>query len=174
MRKWLLFMLMLSSVVLATPNQGMKMDLLLTSSAFQHNAVIPAKYSCDDQNISPPISWQNAPEGTKSFVLIVDDPDAPAGTWDHWVLFNVPANTTSLPENVADLPNGTQVGKNSWGKTNYGGPCPPRGTHRYFFKLYALDTVLDLPEGATKQQIEVAMMNHVLADAELVGKYQRY
>lgn len=149
------------------------MTLQLTSTAFKHGDPIPSQYSCDGVDISPPLAWQNIPENTASFVLIIDDPDAPVGIWDHWLLFNIPAKTTSLAENISALPEGTKVGQNSWGNNTYGGPCPPKGKHRYFFKLYALDTTLDLEEGATKATLETAIHGHVLAEAELMGTYDR-
>lgn len=153
--------------------QGMAMTFTLKSAAFTHNGLIPAKYTCNGVNISPPLNWSGAPAATKSFVLIMDDPDAPAGTWDHWVLFNIPVTTHELSENAKNFPAGTKRGSNSWHHSNYGGPCPPSGIHRYFFKLYALDALLDLPEGATKRDIENAMQNHTLATAELMGEYQQ-
>jgi hypothetical protein len=128
------------------------------------------KYTCDGQDISPPLEWSGTPEGTQSLVLISDDPDAPVGTWVHWVLFDLPADTNSLPEGAQDL--GTD-GNNSWRRPGYGGPCPPSGTHRYFFKLYALDTALNLEAGASKEQVEKAMQGHILAQGELMGKYER-
>lgn len=145
----------------------------LQSTVFENGKIIPSKYTCDGDDISPPLSWSGAPTHTQSFVLIVDDPDAPIGTWDHWILFNIPAHVTELAKNMTQLPNGTLAGKNSWGKTSYGGPCPPSGVHRYFFKLYALDTVLQLPSSANKSQIMQAMESHVIATAELMGKYER-
>ncbi len=143
----------------------------ITSNVFEHEKIIPSKYTCDGSDISPSLAWDGVPDNTKSFVLIVDDPDAPHGTWDHWILFNMPSSVRQLPENISTLPEGTQEGKNSWGKTGYGGPCPPFGVHRYFFKLYALDGVLTLNNGATKTEIIQAMKNHVIAEAELLGKY---
>jgi Raf kinase inhibitor-like YbhB/YbcL family protein len=159
---------------------GAAMALTLRSSAFQPNGEIPKRYTCEGDDVSPPLSWSDAPAGTKSFALIVDDPDAPDPkaprmTWVHWVLYNLPASATKLPEGMkpADLPAGTRQGLNDWKRTGYGGPCPPIGRHRYFFKLYALDTVLpDLGE-ASKAQVEQAMKGHVLANAELVGTYQK-
>jgi Raf kinase inhibitor-like YbhB/YbcL family protein len=144
----------------------------LTSAAFAPGQQIPVKYTCDGQDISPPLQWSDSPPATQSFALIFDDPDAPVGTWDHWILFNLPANTRNLPEQAAP-PAGTQDGKNSWGRTGYGGPCPPGGTHRYFFKLYALDTTLNLNTGADKKQLEQAMKGHILAQTELMGTYSR-
>ena len=145
------------------------MAFALSSSAFAQGKPIPAKYTCDGPDISPPLAWSDAPRGTQSFALIMDDPDAPAGTWVHWVLFNLPAQTHQLAEKAAQ---GVQ-GCNSWGRLGYGGPCPPSGTHRYFFRLYALDTLLQLPAGATKEQVLRAMQGHVLAQAELMGVYAR-
>ena len=146
----------------------------ITSSAFSDGALIPIKYTCDGDDISPPLVWSDIPENTASFVLINDDPDAPVGTWDHWILFNLEGKTTELAENV-DLSKlaGVQLGRNSWRRNDYGGPCPPYGTHRYFFKLYALDMKLDLPAGSSKQDIEKAMAGHILAEAELLGRYKR-
>jgi len=146
----------------------------ITSSAFSDGALIPIKYTCDGDDISPPLVWNDIPENTASFVLINDDPDAPVGTWDHWILFNLDGKTTELAENV-DLSKlaGVQLGHNSWRRNDYGGPCPPYGTHRYFFKLYALDMKLDLPASSSKQDIEKAMAGHILAEAELLGRYKR-
>ncbi|MBI5447436.1 MAG: YbhB/YbcL family Raf kinase inhibitor-like protein [Gammaproteobacteria bacterium] len=146
---------------------------ILTSSAFHAGGLIPEKYTCDGEDISPALTWQGAPAGTQSFVLVLDDPDAPVGIWDHWLLFNIPANTQVLPEGMNALPPGTQEGLNSWHRLGYGGPCPPDTLHRYFFKLYALDTTLSLPEGVKKPLIEAAMQDHILATAELMAKYDR-
>ena len=148
------------------------MNFELTSTAFAAGEPIPAKYTCDGADISPPLAWSDPPQGTQSLALIMDDPDAPVGTWDHWILFNIPADTRDLPEQ-ASPPSGSVDGKNSWGRTGYGGPCPPRGTHRYFFKLYALDTPLNLPAGVDKAQLLQAMEGHILAQAELMGTYAR-
>jgi Raf kinase inhibitor-like YbhB/YbcL family protein len=149
----------------------------LTSAAFGPGEAIPRKYTCDGEDISPPLEWGDPPPGTQSFVFIFDDPDAPVGTWVHWVLYNLPAETRALPEAVpadADLADGGWHGENSWRRLGYGGPCPPSGTHRYFFKLYALDTVLDdLDAGASKKELLKAMEGHVLAEAELMGTYSR-
>lgn len=155
---------------------GEEMAFELTSTAFTNGQAIPRKYTCDGDDISPPLEWANEPQGTLSLALIADDPDAPVGTWVHWVLYNVPAGTHTLPESVppdAELSDGRRHGKNSWGRTGYGGPCPPGGTHRYFFKLYALDTVLDLGSGASKEQLLSAMEGHIVAQAELMGTYRR-
>ena len=148
----------------------------LTSTAFAPGEPIPQKYTCDGEDISPPLQWSDPPQGTQSFALIADDPDAPIGTWVHWVLYNLPAEARALPEAVppdAELPDGSRHGQNGWRKLGYGGPCPPSGTHRYFFKLYALDTVLDLAAGASKKQVLQAMEGHILAQTELMGVYTR-
>ncbi len=153
------------------------MPLQIASTAFTEGAPIPAKYTCDGRDVSPPLMWSGAPEGMRSFALIADDPDAPAGTWVHWVLYNLPASTTELPEGVPPaetVAGGGRQGRNDFGRLGYGGPCPPRGRpHRYFFKLYALDTELNLPARATKQEVERAMRGHILADGQLMGTYQR-
>lgn len=152
------------------------MALELNSPVFNQGELIPRKYTCDGDDISPPLQWSGFPGGTKSFALICDDPDAPVGTWDHWVLYNISAKMSALPEGVssdADLSDGSRNGRNSWGQLGYGGPCPPGGTHRYFFKLYALDSVLGLASGASKYQLLRAMEGHILAQAELMGRYSR-
>lgn len=156
------------------------MSLSLTSPAFPDGGAIPARHSCDGEDLSPELVFAGVPEAARSLVLIVDDPDAPDPaaprmTWVHWVLYNLPPECTGLPEGVtaADLPPGTRQGLNDWKRTGYGGPCPPVGRHRYFHKLYALDTRLpDLGE-PTKAKLEQAMLGHVLAQAQLVGTYQR-
>jgi len=145
-------------------------NMKLTSPAFEHNQGIPSEYTCDGSDTSPELNIENVPENTKSLVLINDDPDAPVGTWDHWIVFNIPPTTTQIEK--GQEPSGIG-GKNSWGKTGYGGPCPPSGTHRYFFKLYALDTELDLQEGAAKKGIESAMEGHIIEKTELIGTYKR-
>lgn len=145
-------------------------------SAFAAGELIPRKYTCDGEDISPPLQWSDPPQDAQTFALIADDPDAPIGTWVHWVLYNLPTETRALPEAVppdADLPNGSRHGKNSWGQLGYGGPCPPSGTHRYFFRLYALDAVLELPAAASKEQLLQAMEGHILAQTELMGLYSR-
>jgi Raf kinase inhibitor-like YbhB/YbcL family protein len=154
------------------------MTLSLTSTSFPHQGEIPARHTCEGNDISPALAWSGAPENTKSFVLIVDDPDAPDPrapkmTWVHWVLYNIPANATELPEDVRKLPAGTRQGLNDWKRTGYGGPCPPIGRHRYFHKLYALDTLLPDLGRAKKADVERAMQGHVLAQAELIGTYQK-
>jgi Raf kinase inhibitor-like YbhB/YbcL family protein len=148
----------------------------LTSPAFAPEEAIPQQYSCDGEDISPPLAWTEPPQTTQSFALIADDPDAPVGIWVHWVLYNLPGEARGLAEGVppdAELPDGSRHGENSWGRTDYGGPCPPSGTHRYFFKLYALDTVLDLDAGASKETLLEAMEGHILAQAETMGVYSR-
>ena len=148
------------------------MALTLSSDAFKNGGDIPSRFTCDGAGTAPALSWSGAPEGTKSFVLIVDDPDAPSGTFVHWVVVDLPASTTSLAEG-GTLPAGARTGKNDFGKVGYGGPCPPSGTHRYFFKLYALDTALGLNPGATKADLLAAMQGHVLAEGQLMGRYGR-
>jgi Raf kinase inhibitor-like YbhB/YbcL family protein len=149
----------------------------LTSSAFTEGAMIPSRYTCDGQDISPPLAWADVPMGTKAMALICDDPDAAAGTWVHWVLFNLPADSTGLPEGVpaADrtLKTGGAQGTNSFRRIGYGGPCPSGGTHRYFFKLYALDGPLALGNNATAKDVTTAMKGHVLAETQLMGRYKR-
>lgn len=148
----------------------------IQSSDFAPSQPIPQKFTCDGQDASPQLTWSGVPAATKTFALIADDPDAPAGTWVHWVLFNLPAQATSLPEGVpkSDSAAGGIQGKNDFGKVGYNGPCPPPGKpHRYFFKLYALDTSLALQPGARKQEVVAAMQGHVVAQAEVVGTYQR-
>ncbi|MGA1980746.1 MAG: YbhB/YbcL family Raf kinase inhibitor-like protein [Sedimentisphaerales bacterium] len=155
---------------------GEKMEIKVTSSAFAEGGLIPAKYTCDGSDISPPLQWYTVPEGTKSIALISDDPDAPRGTWVHWVIFGLPAETRKLEENIPPdktLPNGARQGITDFGRIGYGGPCPPSGTHRYFFKIYALDTKLDLAAGANKSQLLKAMEGHILGQGQLIGKYKR-
>ncbi len=152
----------------------------ITSTAFANHGSIPAKHTCEGSDVSPTLAWVGAPAGTKSFALIVDDPDAPDPaapkmTWVHWVLYDLPASATGFPEAVAakELPKGTLEGTNDWKRTGYGGPCPPIGRHRYFFKLYALDAVLPDLGKPTKAKLEGAMKGHVLAEALLMGTYQK-
>lgn len=148
----------------------------LVSSAFEEGEMIPKKYTCDDMNISPPLNWSSVPEGTKTFAIICDDPDAPMGTWVHWVIYNLPANINELSENVPALeilPNGAKQGRNDFGKIGYGGPCPPGGTHRYYFKIYALEKELDIDAGITKAELLKAIEGHILSEAQLMGRYRR-
>lgn len=144
----------------------------LSSNAFDNNHSIPIKYTCYGESVSPQLSWSNIPDGTKSFALIVDDTDAPLGTFTHWILYNLPSDTRSLDENVQQLPKGTKVGLNNWHKKEYGAPCPPTKNHHYHFKLYALNTFLDLPEKTTSKELQQAMKNNILAEAKLVGIYK--
>jgi len=148
----------------------------LTSPGFGEGGMIPRENTCDGRDISPELQWAAVPEGSQSLALIVDDPDAPSGTFVHWVLYNLPPDRHELTENMPHdeiLPNGARQGINDFGRIGYGGPCPPSGTHRYYFTLYALDTDLDLPAGETKARLLEAMGNHVLAKGQLMGKYQR-
>jgi len=153
------------------------MAFTLTSSVFKEGAPIPAKHTCDGADVSPPLAWSGAPAGAAGFALIMDDPDAPGGTWVHWVLYDLSARSSALPENVAKtetVKDGTVQGRSDFRRPGYGGPCPPPGkAHRYFFKLYALDAPLGLKPGATKQEVERAMQGHVLATAQLMGTYAR-
>jgi Raf kinase inhibitor-like YbhB/YbcL family protein len=154
------------------------MAFTLVSAAFRDGTGIPVKYTCDGGDVSPPLSWSGAPAETRGFALIVDDPDAPVGSWVHWVLYNLPAGVAELPENVAKVESldldGARQGRNDFRRPGYGGPCPPPGpAHRYFFKLYALDAPLTLKAGAQKKDVEAAMEGHVLATAELMGTYAR-
>jgi len=152
------------------------MAFQLTSSAFSNEGTIPANYTCDGSDMSPPLAWSGAPAGTKSYALVVDDPDAPAGTWVHWVVWNIPATVNALAENVAktaELPDGTRQGISDFKRPGWGGPCPPSGTHRYYFKLYALDALLVVSAPATKRDLEAAMKDHILGQATLLGTYTR-
>jgi len=154
-----------------------KDGMQLISEAFKEGAAIPGKYTCDGRNVSPPLKWSGVPANAKGLALIADDPDAPVGTWVHWVLFDLPAGVSQLPEDVAKsqhLPAGGKQGLNDFKHLGYGGPCPPAGKpHRYFFKLYALDATLDLKPAATKAEVEQAMANHIVAQAQLMGTYKR-
>ncbi len=150
----------------------------LTSTAFKEGLTIPAMYTCSGQDNSPPLIWTGLPAHTFCLALICDDPDAPAGTWVHWVIYNIPLEENGLPANVAKtpmLPNGAYQGVNDFGRIGYGGPCPPKGkAHRYFFKLYALDTRLSLAPGATKQALVQATHGHIVAEVQLMGTFQRH
>ena len=154
------------------------LTLTLTSTAFSANQEIPRRHTCEGEDLSPPLAWSGVPGAAKSLALIVDDPDAPdpkapQRTWVHWVLYNIPPATTSLVEGGRELPEGTRQGSNDWQRTGWGGPCPPIGRHRYFFKLYALDRVLPDLGPATKAQLEQAMKGHVVARGEIVGTYEK-
>jgi Raf kinase inhibitor-like YbhB/YbcL family protein len=157
---------------------GQEGRMRIVSTAFNDQGGIPALYTCDGRDLSPPLSWSDLPAGTKSLALIVDDPDAPDPaapkmTWVHWVLYNLPPTSPGLPEGVTAQPEGVREGVNDWKRTGYGGPCPPIGRHRYFHKLYALDTLLPDLKQPTKKKLEEAMKGHVLAMAQLVGTYQK-
>ena len=143
----------------------------ISSAVFRHNELIPAKYTCDGSDVNPPLLIENVPPTAKSLALIVDDPDAPAGTWVHWVVWNISPSTGAIMENT--VPSGAEQGLNDFRKRSYGGPCPPSGTHRYFFKIYALDTTLTLGSNTTKAVLEKTMKGHVVAQGELIGLYKR-
>jgi Raf kinase inhibitor-like YbhB/YbcL family protein len=153
------------------------MTFNISSSSFSQGGEIPRKFTCDAADVSPELTWTAPPAGTQSFALIADDPDAPVGTWTHWVLYDLPPQTTTLPEGVSkvdEVPGGGRQGRNDFRRIGYGGPCPPAGKpHRYFFKLYALDRMLNLSPGSSKQEVEQAMQSHILGKAELLGMYQR-
>jgi len=171
-----LFTFQLSHLHSQTKKWSAKMNITIESPAFKNGEFIPSKYTCDGEDISPALKWSNIPEGTKSLALICDDPDAPIGDWVHWVLYNIPPQTRELKEHIPSdkiLKDGSIHGLNDWKRYGYGGPCPPSGVHRYFFKLYALDTKLNLGPGATKKQLLDAMKGHIIAQGELMGKYQR-
>jgi Raf kinase inhibitor-like YbhB/YbcL family protein len=151
------------------------MAITITSSAFSEGGIIPPRYTCDDLNISPPLEWESSLD-EESVALVCDDPDAPSGTWTHWAIFNLPPLTRSLPEHVMgreELENGALQGANSWGTIGYRGPCPHTGVHRYFFKIYLLDTKLDLPAGITPPQLLLAMEGHILDQGQIMGIYFR-
>lgn len=157
--------------------EGVKMSIQITSPAFEEGKPIPKKHTCGGPDVSPPLEWKGVPEASKSLVIMCDDPDAAMGTWVHWVLFNLPPDATKIAENVAKKPildGGARQGVNDFQRVGYGGPCPPPGkTHRYFFKLYALDTMIDVGEGVHKKDVEKAMQGHVLAQGQLMGTYKR-
>jgi len=155
---------------------GREMKINVGSAAFTEAGMIPKQYTCDGADISPPLSWSTVPEGTKSIAIIVDDPDAPAGTWVHWLVYNLPPDLKGLPENILakeTIANGGMQGMTDFRRIGYGGPCPPSGTHRYIFKVYAVDKLLDLYPGAIKKRLLQAMEGHILAEGELMGKYRR-
>lgn len=183
LRVWALSLIILFALIASDANAqdnddkgGAVMDIKVTSQAFKNGEMIPKKYTGDGEEVSPPIEWSDIPDNTKSIALISDDPDAPAGTWVHWVIFNIPADLRGLPENVPHAPildNGTRQGLDDSGNNGYGGPCPPSGTHRYYFKVYALDSMLDLKPGIRKKDLLRAMEGHILVQGELMGKYKR-
>jgi Raf kinase inhibitor-like YbhB/YbcL family protein len=155
---------------------GQDMAITVTSASFKEGGMIPKQYTCDGKDVSPPLAWSGVPDGAKSIALICDDPDAPMGTWVHWVLFNLPPGTDGLAEGVPSsrtLENGAKHGANDFRKFGYGGPCPPGGTHRYYFKVYGLDTMLDLDPGITKADLVKAMKGHILGEGQLMGRYKR-
>ncbi len=148
----------------------------ITSTSFEDGGMIPRKYACDGEDISPPLAWTEIPDSTKTLALICEDPDAPVGTWVHWVIFNIPASERALHEHIPSinrLPNGAIQGRNDFGNIGYGGPCPPMGTHRYFFRIYALSTVLNLEPGISKSELLNAMEDVLLAEGQLMGRYNR-
>jgi hypothetical protein len=152
------------------------MGFEIQSDVFEAGGAIPSKFTCDGQDVSPPLAWTGPPHGVAALALVMEDPDAPAGIWVHWVLYDSPVSLDGLAEGVPaeeELANGSLSGLNSWGRRGYGGPCPPSGSHRYFFRLYALDQPLDLAAGATKEQLVDAMQGHILGQTELMGTYSR-
>ncbi len=169
--------ILLNLVIILLSSGGMIMALEIESPAFKNNEFIPKKYTCQGQDISLPLSWKGAPEGTKSFALINDDPDAPMGTWVHWLVYDIPAETSSLSEGIPSTPSlddGSKQGYTNFARVGYGGPCPPPGEpHRYFFRLYALDAVLGLAEALRKSELLKSIEGHILAEAELIGLYKR-
>lgn len=174
----LMIVLCIGIVLFSTPcwSQGAPGKMDIQSPAFQEGGAIPKLYTCKGKNISPPLSWSGVPAEAKSIALTVDDPDAPGGTYDHWVVFNLPPDSKGLPEAVPagkNLPNGALQGVTSGRKSGYLGPCPPSGTHRYFFKIYALDKKLDLKSGVTKRELLKAMQGHALAEGQLMGKFSK-
>lgn len=176
MKKILLFVIslfLISSNSIAKEGAAMQ----IKSTAFEENGLIPKKYTCDGFDVSPPLTWTKPPAGAKSVAIICDDPDAPMGTWVHWVIYGISPQAAALPENVPpqkEVLRGAKQGTNDFRKIGYGGPCPPKGTaHRYFFKIYALDIELNLPAGASKKDVEKAMQGHILAEGQLIGKYGR-
>lgn len=170
--------LMAAPAATLAQQEAKAMSLKLTSSSFAHNGEIPTRYTCEGQDVSPPLAWSGVPANTRSLALIVDDPDAPDPaapklTWVHWLLYDIPPSATGLPEGAKNLPPGTREGRNDWQRTGYGGPCPPVGRHRYFHKLYALDALLPDLGKPDKARLEAAMKGHVIAQAELIGTYQK-
>ena len=152
------------------------MEIKITSPAFEEGGLIPKKYTCDGSNVSPPLRWDSVPDGTESIAIICEDPDAPSGTWMHWILFNLPAECRELAENIPDdetLHDSTRQGINDFGSIGYSGPCPPWGIHRYFFKIFALDCTLDIVHLVDKDILNLAMGDHILATGQLMGRYQR-
>ncbi len=180
----LVLLVLISGCIASEPDEetlikeDVNMDVIsISSDVFENGGMLSSEYTCDSSDVSPELSWDTVPAGTQSISLIVDDPDAPGQTWVHWIIYNMPADSTGLPAAVPKnktLDDGSLQGKNGFGKIGYNGPCPPPGKpHRYFFKVYALDTTLGLKSGATKSQLEAAMSGHILAQGEIVGKYGR-
>ena len=170
--------LILTAIFMFTPMNifAQEGQMEIKSNAFENEGMIPVTYTCDGQDISPQLSWSGAPVETKSFVLIADDPDAPAGTWVHWVIYNIPPTVKELNKNIpndAVLPGGITQGMTDFGRTGYGGPCPPGGTHRYYFKLYALNEDLGLKPKLSKKEVLKKINAHIIGEAELMGKYSR-
>jgi Raf kinase inhibitor-like YbhB/YbcL family protein len=167
--------LLLVSILTAGTSMGKETkkmkQLTITSPAFAEGGAIPLRYTCDGKDINPPLAFGVAPDGARSLALIVDDPDAPVGTWVHWVMWNIPHDVREIIEN--SFPEGAKQGLNDWKRNSYGGPCPPSGTHRYYFKIYALDKTLDIPPTADKAALEKAMSGHILAQGQLMGTYRR-
>ncbi|HPR64166.1 MAG TPA: YbhB/YbcL family Raf kinase inhibitor-like protein [Thermoanaerobaculia bacterium] len=172
----LIFFILVLPAALSVATPENERPFVLRSTAFREGEMIPVLYTCDGKDLAPPLSWEGAPEGTRSFTLIMDDPDAPVGTWDHWVIFNIPHHIRAID---AATKEGKEImasvtwGKNSWGRQDYGGPCPPGGTHRYVFRLYALDILLNLKPGADKKEVEAAMKENIIGETRLVGRYRR-
>lgn len=172
---WVLLFFLLG-IPLQGNAQPSEKAIKISSSAFKQGEAIPAKYTCDGENVSPPLSWTWYPKRTQSFAIIADDPDAPMGTWVHWVIYNIPASVNDLDENLAKtdtLQNGIMQGITDFRRPGYGGPCPPGGTHRYFFKIYALDIMLKAKPGLSKAELLKAMKGHIIAEGQLMGKYKR-
>jgi Raf kinase inhibitor-like YbhB/YbcL family protein len=178
--KYIIFifsLVLLTNINCAQNNSGrIKMEIKIQSSAFKNEGNIPSKFTCDDKNVSPQLSWSTEVSGIRSFALIVDDPDAPGGDFVHWVVYNIPANIKELPEGSKaskNDPGGILMGRNGFGSIGYGGPCPPSGTHRYYFKIYGLDDVLPFSAGVGKKDLLKAMEGHIIARGELMGRYKR-
>jgi len=174
-QQWLWYAVLVT-ILLCAIAKGGTMSMTVSSTAFGSHESVPSQYTCDGPDISPPIAWDSVPLHAKSIALVCDDPDAPGGTWVHWVCYDIPPGTDSLAESqpkTGALACGGKQGKNDFGHTGWGGPCPPSGTHRYFFKVYCLDIMLNLPAGKTKKEVENAMKGHIIDKGELVGVYSR-
>ncbi len=174
--KYYFILTLISFIIVPIISKENKMDISVTSTAFKEGEMIPSKFTCDAENISPQIAWTNFPKTTESFVLIADDPDAPMGTWVHWVVYNIPTTLLELKENFPKnekFEDGTMQGTTDFRRIGYGGPCPPSGIHRYFFKIYALDVKLNVKPGLTKKEILKEMEGHIIAEGQLMGKYKR-